>query len=80
MSALITMEGSSVVKLIKTPTKIPLHSAVYAPNPDTPSFFDALLQRLMDYSAHKILIGDFNLVMDPVIDRHKSITNCHNVK
>ena len=49
--------------------------AVYAPNSDSPAFFDAISQRLADYSENKVLLGDFNLVLDPTKDRHKSLAN-----
>ena len=48
---------------------------LYAPNKDSPVFFDAIRQNLMEYSHHKLIVGDFNLVMDPVKDRWNSQSN-----
>ena len=43
---------------------------IYAPNKDTPSFFNYLDELLGEYSEHKIVMGDFNLTMQPNIDRY----------
>ena len=48
---------------------------VYAPNNDSPAFFQDIRKMLSKGSEHKILIGDFNLVMNPQIDR---IDSNHN--
>ena len=48
---------------------------VYAPNKDNSFFFDALSQNLSDYPAEKIIIGDFNVVIDPKKDRYNSPMN-----
>ena len=48
---------------------------IYAPNKDTPVFFDALSQRLADYTENVILIGDFNLVQNIKLDRYGSQYN-----
>ena len=51
---------------------------IYAPNSDTPSFFqkvmDIIDKNVLDYF---LICGDFNLVMDPNLDCHnyKSINN-----
>ena len=43
---------------------------VYAPNKDSPTFFDELDRILSEYSEHKIIIGDFNLVLDEHLDSY----------
>ena len=43
---------------------------VYAPNQDTPSFFQELGNMLQERSEHKVIMGDFNLTLDPVLDRY----------
>ena len=48
---------------------------IYAPNHDAPSFYDALSQRLADYTENKIILGDYNLVMDTKMDRASSNYN-----
>ena len=50
---------------------------IYAPNSDYPLFFEELETILTNYCANKIIIGDFNLVLDVSIDRHNSTHNNH---
>ena len=50
-------------------------AAVYAPNVDTPEFFRELQKVLRDRSEHKIIIGDFNLVLDVEKDRENTYSN-----
>ena len=53
---------------------------IYAPNNDDAQFFIStinLMESLEEYDI-QVLGGDFNLVMDPTIDRHNSVTN-HNL-
>ena len=54
--------------------------AIYGPNNDTATFYDALEQRLADYCEQKIILGDFNLVMDPSIDRYGDNNQNNNWK
>ena len=42
---------------------------LYAPNQDNPTFFVKLFLAMQKYQGQKIYIGDFNLVLDPDIDR-----------
>ena len=46
-----------------------------APNKDSPAFFDALTQNLADSNEQKIIVGDFNLVLDVNVDRYGSNHN-----
>ena len=48
---------------------------LYAPNSDKPSFFDGISQILCEYCADKIVLGDFNLVLDIQKDRRSSSFN-----
>ena len=43
---------------------------IYAPNQDSPAFVDAIGQRLVDYSEQRLIIGDFNLVLDNSLDKN----------
>ena len=52
--------------------------SVYAPNDDSPMFFEALDQNLMDLHWNRLIIGDFNLVLDTTLDRYNS--NANNLK
>ena len=45
---------------------------IYAPNTDKPNFFAKCAEMLEQLSENVILIGDFNLVMDPAKDRKNS--------
>ena len=56
-------------------TKITLCN-VYAPNYDEPAFFASLLECVNKYNnEHVIIGGDFNLVLNPELDRYKSTHN-----
>ena len=48
---------------------------IYAPNTDKPSFFDSLSQTIADTCEDRILVGDFNLVLNTRIDRLNSKYN-----
>ena len=52
---------------------------IYAPNTDELNFFKKVIEMLNDFVDRDVLIigGDFNLVMNPEIDRQNS-TNNHN--
>ena len=52
--------------------------ALYAPNQDVPSFFEQIRNLLKDRSEHKILVGDYNLVLNVELDREN--TYCNNNK
>ena len=51
---------------------------VYAPNRDMPKFFTQLCKVIDDMSENRIILGDFNLVIDPILDRNGSM--CNNEK
>ena len=42
---------------------------------DTPTFFRKLGQLLRQRSEHKIIVGDFNLVLDVEMDRENTYYN-----
>ena len=48
---------------------------IYAPNKDEPEYFLELVQGLEKVSENRIIIGDFNLVMNPDVDRLGSYYN-----
>ena len=52
--------------------------SIYAPNKDTPSFFCEIEEELMNYCENKIIVGDYNLVLNTNLDRLNSHLN--NVK
>uniref|UniRef100_A0A8C7WW94 exodeoxyribonuclease III n=1 Tax=Oryzias sinensis TaxID=183150 RepID=A0A8C7WW94_9TELE len=48
---------------------------VYAPNVDDPSFFGLLENKLLEMGDHPIIMGgDFNEVMDPILDRSSRLS------
>ena len=52
--------------------------SLYAPNTDTPNFFNELRSLLQNYKAdYDIICGDFNLVLNPLVDtfNYKHINN-----
>ena len=48
---------------------------IYAPNDDNPAFFDNIDQNMAQLHWNKLIIGDFNLVLDTQKDRYNS---CYN--
>ena len=55
-------------------------AAIYAPNRDTPIYFKNLQDILKTRSEHKIIVGDFNLVLDIETDRLNTYHNNNNSK
>ena len=55
---------------------------VYAPNKDSPHFFHEV-EKIMyqkNSTPDQIILGDFNVVLDPVMDREGTWTNNHRAK
>ena len=48
---------------------------VYAPNKDSPEFFNNLRNKLAHTCERKVVIGDFNLTFNIQLDRLNSVTN-----
>ena len=44
---------------------------LYAPNKDVPQFFVEVLHQMMEFEGKKLVVGDFNLIMDAEVDRTK---------
>ena len=53
-------------------------AAVYAPNEDRPDYFQQMAEVLRSRQEHKIVIGDFNLVLD--VEKDRENTYSHNNK
>ena len=66
-----------IIDILQKGTKITI-AAIYAPNQDTPSFFQHIQDLLRNRSEHKIVIGDFNVTLDVEMDRLN--TYCNNNK
>ena len=49
--------------------------AIYAPNEDKPAFFQEIAAEIRVRSEHKIIVGDFNLVLDVEMDRENTYQN-----
>ena len=59
-------------KLFGTPIIL---ANVYGPNWDNPQFFSRLIAKLPDINSHHLILGgDFNCVLDPVLDRSRAGT------
>ena len=52
--------------------------AIYAPNADTPQYFKEIASLLKNRHEHKVIVGDFNLTMDPEKDRKNTYHNNNN--
>ena len=50
---------------------------IYAPNIDSPGFFNNCFERMKELH-NNIIIGDFNLVLNPILDRNSSMNNNKN--
>ena len=44
-------------------------ATLYAPNKDDPTFFAQFFKKLEDFDGHRIIVGDFNLTLNPQLDR-----------
>ena len=53
---------------------------VYAPNKDSPDFFKNVFSLAEAMEGHRIFAGDFNLVLDPEMDRKSNVTVKSNSK
>ena len=53
---------------------------IYAPNKECPNFFQEIHKMLETSTEHIVLIGDFNLVMNPSVDRIGSLHNKFKAK
>ena len=60
---------------IDDPTKRFTLYNIYALNKDRPNFFLEALRAISELSSELIIVGDFNLVMDPTVDRRGSLYN-----
>ena len=71
------VEGRYAVIYVTIAEKKFLIASLYAPNKDDPSFFKGVFHRIDAYASdYKIIGGDFNLGIDPLIDRKgKTIIN-----
>ena len=49
---------------------------IYAPNDDQPDFFSTVFRKSETMEGHRIVLGDFNLVLNPELDR--STKKCNN--
>ena len=63
------------IQICETPIVI---CNIYAPNKDEPRFFVRVLEMLQEFAENKIIIGDFNMVMDVKLDRKDSDLNHKN--
>ena len=53
---------------------------IYAPNEDKPMFFLEIFKKIEEMEGKRIFMGDFNMVLEPEIDRnHKSSHNNNKV-
>ena len=49
---------------------------IYAPNEDNPAFFEKIFQEMQQSNCtDRVIGGDFNLVIEPGIDRYQSSYN-----
>ena len=61
--------GRAVKFELEIQEKIVTFCGIYAPNEDKPSFFMKIFEMVAENPENIIIVGDFNLVMNPDIDR-----------
>ena len=61
--------GRVVTCLIETQDKQMCITNIYAPNTDSPSFFEQWFRRSFETCDQMVVIGDFNTVLNPALDR-----------
>ena len=76
----IGIEGRLIIFDYKEYDQLVSITAIYAPNEDSPIFFTDILKKLRTRSEHKIVIGDFNLTLDPDLDRKNTYCNNNRAK
>ena len=68
-------EGRFLIIELKVEEKILTITNIYAPNKDTPAYFEGLFDILKNFDEAKILIGDFNLTLNNQLDRLNTYSN-----
>ena len=71
-------EGRTLIFNLEDNNQVMTIAVIYAPNTDSPDFYQSLRKVLKDRKEHKIIIGDFNLTLDVDLDRLN--TFCNNNK
>ena len=71
--------GRMIILVVKLLNKTIVLANIYAPNKDDISFFEMLIEKIEENTENDLVIigGDFNLVMNPNIDRKESLNNHH---
>ena len=73
-------DGRIVIVDYKESEKVITIVAIYAPNEDSPNFFIKIGKLIAERSEHKIIVGDFNLVLDVELDRCNTYCNNNRAK
>ena len=73
-------EGRLIIFDIKQNNMMITIVALYAPNKDCPEFFQQIRKNIKDRYEHKIIIGDFNTVLDVEKDRLNTYNNNNKSK
>ena len=73
-------DGRLIIIDIAENDQIVTIAAIYAPNIDTPAFFTEVGNRLRERQENKVIIGDFNLVMEVEKDRKNTYHNNNNAR
>ena len=73
-------EGRTVIFDIEDQGVVITIVAIYAPNQDSPGYFNGITQLLRQRQENKVIIGDFNLVLDVELDRYNTYNNNNKAK
>ena len=74
-----TLGRTIMVDIVENNQTITL-AVIYAPNDNSPDYFANLRMIMRDQSEHKIIIGDFNCVLDVNLDRFNNYCNNNRAK
>ena len=64
-------EGRIIIILAEIQRQTLILANIYAPNVVHPHFFIDLESKLHDMGQYPIILGDFNIVLDQILDRSK---------
>ena len=68
-NTLVDKDGRMIIVQLKIETQDYVIMNLYAPNKDSPDFFQTAFDRLMQLDGKKIIVGDFNTVLNSDLDR-----------
>ena len=79
METYVDKDGRMLIIQIKIENQNYVIMNLYAPNKDSPDFFQTAFDKIMQFDGKKIIVGDFNTVLNNGLDRiSASNKQCNN--